>query len=73
MNPSTAELLDAAKRAGAKPAVILPNNKNILLAANQDSDNVVTFRIDQETGGLEATGAVSEVPAPVCLTLIPAP
>jgi uncharacterized protein len=35
MNPSTAELLDAVKRLDADQAVILPDNKNIILAAQQ--------------------------------------
>ena len=42
-----------------------------LLAANQDSDTIVAFRIDQETGILEPTGQSIEVPTPVCLKLIP--
>jgi 6-phosphogluconolactonase len=45
---------------------------DFLLAANQDSDTVVTFRIAHETGGLEPTGHVAQVPTPVCLKLIPA-
>ena len=43
----------------------------LLLAANQESSNVVAFRIDQETGELDATGEVTEVPTPVCLKLVP--
>ncbi len=35
MNPSTAELLDAVNRLGAHSAVILPNNRNIVMAAQQ--------------------------------------
>ena len=42
-----------------------------LLAANQDSDSVVTFRIDAQTGTLMPTGQVTEVPAPVCLKMVP--
>ena len=38
-----------------------------LYAANQDSSNLVTFRIDQQTGQLEATGQVTEVGTPVCV------
>jgi 6-phosphogluconolactonase len=44
-----------------------------LLAANQNSDTVVTFRIDPGTGDLEPTGHVTEVPAPVCVKILPAP
>jgi 6-phosphogluconolactonase len=38
-----------------------------LLVANQNSDNIVTFRRDKKTGRLNATGHVAEVPSPVCL------
>jgi 6-phosphogluconolactonase len=42
-----------------------------LLAANQNSDSIVTFRIDPLKGKLTPTGHIAEVPAPVCLKLIP--
>lgn len=35
MNPSTADILDAVARVNADTVVVLPNNKNIILAANQ--------------------------------------
>lgn len=35
MNPSAAGLVDEVKRSGARHAVILPNNKNIVMAAQQ--------------------------------------
>jgi dihydroxyacetone kinase-like predicted kinase len=35
MNPSAAQLLDAVRRANAQHTVILPNNPNIVMAANQ--------------------------------------
>ncbi len=35
MNPSTAELLEAAQRVDAASVIILPNNKNIIMAAQQ--------------------------------------
>jgi 6-phosphogluconolactonase len=38
-----------------------------LLVANQNSDNVVTFRIDQSNGKLIDTGLEVTVPNPVCL------
>ena len=41
-----------------------------LLCANQDSDNVSIFRIGQEDGGLELTGAV-EIPTPVNVVALP--
>ena len=35
MNPSTADILDAVEKVNAKNIFVLPNNKNIILAANQ--------------------------------------
>jgi hypothetical protein len=39
MNPSTAELLEAVSSVNADTVVILPNNKNIVLAARQAAEN----------------------------------
>lgn len=38
MNPSTADIVDAIKKSGAKQAIILPNNGNILMAAKQAAE-----------------------------------
>ncbi len=38
MNPSTADILDAVDKVNARTVFILPNNKNIILAANQASE-----------------------------------
>ena len=38
-----------------------------LAAANQDTDNVVMFRIDQKTGKLTPTGNVVEAGTPICV------
>ena len=38
-----------------------------LIVGNQDSDTVVTFRINADTGDLERTGHVAIVPNPVCI------
>jgi 6-phosphogluconolactonase len=43
---------------------------NFLLAENQFSNNIVTFRIDQKTGALTPTGDTVEVPSPVCLVFL---
>jgi 6-phosphogluconolactonase len=43
-----------------------------LLAANEDSGNIVVFKIDAATGALTPTGQVEEVPSPVCITFVPA-
>lgn len=41
-----------------------------LLAANQESNNIVIFRIDPVTGALSPNGEVTEVPAPVCIAFL---
>lgn len=41
-----------------------------LLVENQDSSNVVTFKIDGATGKLTATGHVTNVPMPVCAVFV---
>jgi 6-phosphogluconolactonase len=41
-----------------------------LLAANQESNNIVTFRVDVTTGALTPTGDIAEAPAPVCITFV---
>ena len=42
-----------------------------MLVANEHTDDIVTFRIDGDTGLLEATGHVENVPSPVCLLPVP--
>ena len=44
-----------------------------LLAANQNSGSIVVFNIDQSSGRLRAAGKKIDIPAPVCLRIIPAP
>jgi 6-phosphogluconolactonase len=41
-----------------------------LLAANQESNNIVIFRIDSATGALSPTGEIIAAPAPVCITFV---
>ena len=38
MNPSTADILEAVDKVNAKTIYVLPNNKNIILAANQAAE-----------------------------------
>ena len=47
MNPSTEDMLDAIKKANACDIFIFPNNKNVVLAANQAAD--ITEQEDPET------------------------
>ena len=43
-----------------------------LIAANQDGDSLVVFRINQQTGNLEPTGIRVDVPRPVCVRFVAA-
>ena len=43
-----------------------------LLAENQDSDNVVVFRVDPKTGALKPVGQKLDVPSPVCAVFLEA-
>lgn len=38
-----------------------------LLVANQDTDNIIVFNVDPETGSLKDTGLEIQLPMPVCL------
>ena len=43
-----------------------------LLAANQNTNNAVLFKIAQQTGRLTATGDDLKIPSPVCVIFMPA-
>ena len=44
-----------------------------LLAANQDSDTIVTFRIDRRTGLPVPTGHMTSAETPVCIDFLAQP
>ncbi|MDR3716610.1 MAG: lactonase family protein [Puia sp.] len=50
---------------------VIDPTSHFLLAANQNSDNVVIFKIDQTTGLLTPTGKELQIPSPVCLKIMP--
>jgi 6-phosphogluconolactonase len=45
---------------------------SLLLVGNEKSDNIVVFRINRTTGRLTPTGAVLEIPQPVCIRFMAA-
>jgi len=69
----TLKLKDEYPTMGKTPRnfAVDPTGK-FLLAANQESNNIVVFRIDSTTGALTPTGEVTEGPAPVCITFVAA-
>lgn len=46
-----------------------PSGK-FMLVANQDTNTIVTYEINQETGELIDTGYIEEVPTPVCIKFL---
>jgi 6-phosphogluconolactonase len=42
-----------------------------LLVGNQNSDNVVLFKIDAQTGKLTPTGQSLPIAAPMCIAFVP--
>jgi 6-phosphogluconolactonase len=42
-----------------------------MIVANQDGNSLVMFRINQKTGELQPTGTMVDVPAPVCVRMVP--
>jgi len=69
----TLKLRDEYPTMGKTPRTfaIDPTGK-FLLAANQESNNIVIFRIDSTTGALSPTGEIIAAPAPVCITFVAA-
>jgi len=69
----TLKLKDEYPTMGKTPRnfAIDPTGK-FLLAANQESNNIVIFRIDATPGALSPTGEIAEAPAPVCITFVAA-
>jgi 6-phosphogluconolactonase len=49
---------------------VIDPSGTFVLVANQNSDNVVTFRIDPVTGLLKDTGIETAIPSPVCLKFL---
>ena len=73
LDPATGspKLLENVSTGGKTPRnfEIAPGG-NYLLAANQASNNIVVFKVDQQTGHLTPTGQVLPVASPVCITFV---
>lgn len=64
----TLRLIDTFSVKGRTPrSFVIDPTGSRLLVANQDSGNIVVFRLNPSTGRLTATGEEVKVPAPVCL------
>ena len=75
INQETGELTFVQRQSsmGKNPRdfAIDPTGK-FLLVANQNSDSIFVFRIDQTTGRISPTGTKLEIGNPVCLKFVPA-
>jgi 6-phosphogluconolactonase len=49
---------------------VIDPSGTFLLVANQNTSNVVTFRIDSNTGLLKETGIETNIPSPMCLKFL---
>ena len=68
---SILEPVEYTASGGRKPRQFAIDPKgNFLFAANQDSGDIVMFRIDRMTGKLTASDAVLKVPSPVCVVFV---
>lgn len=70
INPETGQLTFVQRQStfGKNPRdFAIDPSGTFLLAANQDSDNIIVFRIDQGTGKLLATNNRLKIGNPVCL------
>lgn len=65
--------VDRIKCMGNNPRdITIDPSGNYLLAANQDSDGITLFKINQSTGKLTYTGVKLNIGNPVCLKFTPA-
>lgn len=73
-NPSTGllTLVEIVPCGGAHPRnfAISPNG-DWLICANRDSNNLVAFRVDQQTGRLSQCGKSAQIPKPTCVLIMP--
>ena len=59
-----------SRGAGPQNLAIVPDG-TLLLCANMPGNSVTLFRIDRQTGRLEAVGEPTAVPAPACIAIVP--
>jgi 6-phosphogluconolactonase len=56
---------------GKTPRHFIIDSKGVFLfVANQDTDNVITFKLDADSGELKATNNSTCVPTPVCIKIL---
>jgi 6-phosphogluconolactonase len=64
-------LVDNVPTLGKTPrSFALDPTGHYMFVANQDSDNIVIFRVESKTGRLVSTGQILSVHAPTCVTFV---
>jgi 6-phosphogluconolactonase len=64
-------LVEHVSTLGKKPRnFTLDPSGQLALVANQETNTIVTFRVNSETGQLTPTGKSVQVPSPVCLKVV---
>ena len=58
------------RQSGGGQKFCVAHQRKLILVANQDSDTLVAFRVDAETGDLTPTGKVTSCPTPVCVVSV---
>ncbi|QLC34732.1 lactonase family protein (plasmid) [Halarchaeum sp. CBA1220] len=70
-DPDALELLTTVSTDGVKPRdIVLDPTGSLLLAENRDSDTLVAFSVDEESGALERTGTACSIPRPTCAAFV---
>lgn len=65
------QLLGNVPTQGEEPRnFIVEPTGNYVLVANQETNNIVVFKRDAQSGGLKATGVQVQVPLPTCLQML---
>ena len=76
LSPKDPPFAKVAAGAGPRHFAFHPKGKYAtgayLFAANQNSDNIVQFRVDPKSGRLKPTGKTVDVSKPVCVQFTPA-
>jgi 6-phosphogluconolactonase len=71
---STLSHIEFVKTNGKRPrSFALDPTGSWLWVANQDSGNIVIFRVNQKTGRLTPTGQTFPAPSPACVAFVPLP
>ena len=71
MKQGELSFIDSSPTLGETPRnFAIVGQGDYVIAANQNTDNIVFFRVNRDTGALEGTGLEISVPMPVCIEIL---